>query len=161
MKNQGSGILVLSPELWAGVSAPYEPEFTKALKQLCSVLAWDPQSKTWWFPISYLPHVKQLIREHKLTTDGHLDNAHAQIQAELDRRRAIKVATSVDGQVTGPLADAYALLGLHPSASATLVYWAILLARKEGNMLGAPTTELLRKEEAYRQICGAAGTVPA
>lgn len=153
MKNQGSGILVLSPEVWVGVCAPYKPEFTKALKQMVSVSAWDSQSKTWWFPVSYLSFVKQLIREHALTTDGHLDNAHGLIESELRRRTSLKVATNVDGEVADALTEAYARLGLHPSASRTLIEWAILLARKEGTMLGAPTTELLHREEAYRLIC--------
>lgn len=153
MKNQGTGILVLSPEVWAGAITPFNTDYQKAFKQMVSVTAWDAQSKTWWFPISYLLHVKQLIREHQLTTDGHLDNAHGLIVSELSRRTALKRATSVDGEVEGGLAADYAVLCLHPSAPRTLVEWAILYARKEGMMLGAPTTELLRKEEAYRRIC--------
>lgn len=152
MKNQGTGILVLSPEIWVGATTPFNKDYQTAYKQMVSVTAWDAQSKTWWFPVSYLSHVKQLIREYKLTTDGHLDNAHALILSELSKRTALKRATNVDGEVEGGLADDYALLGLHPQCSRTLVEWAILLARKEGSMLGAPTTTLLRQEEAYRRI---------
>lgn len=158
LKNQGNNILVLSPELWAGVVAPFHEAFQKGFKEMVSTFAWDPQSKTRWFPISYLVHVKQLVREHRLTTDGHLDNAYGLIQTELARRTALKRATSVDGEIDTGLTADYARLGLHPSCSRTLVEWAILLARKEGTMLGAPTTELLHKEEAYRRIC--AGVTP-
>ncbi len=153
MKNQAGGPLVLSPELWVGVSVERHEGFNEQLKQMVSTKAWDPQSKTWWFPISYLPHVKQLMRECKLVDDVTLDRYYGLIQSELDRRRSLKVNTSVDGVVNPALADAYAKLGLHPSCSRTLVDWAIALARRDGMSLGAPTTELLHKEEAYRIIC--------
>lgn len=152
MKNQGSGPLVLSPELWVGVVIGYDQKFTEAYKAMVSVRAWDPQSKTWWMPISYMPHVKQLMREHHCASDATLDNAHALIQSELNRRVQLKRATDVDGQVSPVLVDNYAMLGLHPNASRTLIEWAILLARKEGTQLGAPTTRLLQQEEAYQQI---------
>ena len=153
MKNPSSSVLSLSPELWAGCVVDYDKPFAEAFKNMVSVSAWDPLSKTRWFPISYLPHVKQLVREHRLSSDIALDNAHGQIQAELNRRTALKRATDVDGNITGQLGDDYAKLGLHPSASRTLVEWAIILARKEGSMLGAPTTKLLELEECYRRIC--------
>lgn len=153
MKNQAGGPLVLSPELWVGAAVPYDEKFAEEFKKLVSTSAWDPMSRTRWFPISYLVHVKQLIREHKLVTDDLLDRHHMLIQTELSRRTALKVATSVDGVVKSELVDAYARLGLHPTCSRTLVEWAIILARKEGMTLGAPSTELLHKEEAYRVIC--------
>lgn len=144
---------MLSPELWVGAAVGYDKPFVAAMKQMVNTMAWDGQSRTWWFPISYLVHVKQLIREHHLTSDGLLENAYNLIQIELKRRTALKVATSVDGVVKPELVAAYARLGLHPTCSPTLVEWAIILARKEDGQLGAPSTELLHKEEAYRFIC--------
>jgi len=97
--------------------------------------------------------VKQLIREHKMTSDMELDRASAQIQSELNKRSALKAATNVDGVVNPRLVDDYAQLGLHPSCHPTLIEWAIIHARKEGSALGAPTTRLLQQEECYRRIC--------
>lgn len=153
MKNQSGQILSLSPELWAGAQTPFDKAFNDAFHKLVSVNAWDGMSKTRWFPISYLPFVKQLIREHALTSDTALDRASTLIQSELDRRVAIKRATDADGNVNGQLAADYAELGLHPSAHRTLVEWAIIFWRKELGTLGAPTTRLLQLEECYRRIC--------
>src|SRR5262249_14350846 len=110
-------------------------------------------SRTRWFPVSYLPHVKQLVREYNMASPNVLDAAHAAVQAELQRRILVKSAVNGDGVVNSQVADDYAKLGLHPSAPRWLIEWAIIGWRKDLGSLGAPTTRLLELEECYRRIC--------
>lgn len=150
-------VLGLSPELWVGVLTDYHPQFVDALKKMVELRAFDPTTKAWWFPISYLPHVKQLVREHKAADEGTLERAHGVILAEIERRRALKANTNLDGTVNESMARDFATMGLHPSAPRMLIEWAIMFWRKELGAFGAPTTRLLEIEEAYRRICAPPG----
>lgn len=147
-------VLALSPELWVGALPEYDPQFTKQLKDMVEVRAFDPSTKAWWFPISYLPFVKNLMRELKCAPEKMVDEASHVIQAELSRRTFMKVNTDVDGNLNPKLVEAYATLGLHPSASRAFVEWAIIFQRREAQTLAIPQTQLLKCEEAYRLICG-------
>lgn len=146
-------VLGLSPELWVGVLVDYNTEFQTAFKKMVELRAYDPTTRAWWFPVSYLTFVKQLAREHKAAPDDKLEQAHQVIQAELNRRQFLKVNTDVDGKLNATIAADYATLGLQPSVPRVLIEWAIIFWRKELGAFGAPTTELLLKEEAYRRIC--------
>jgi hypothetical protein len=149
---QTSPVLRLHPELWAGCVVPFDKQFSEAFKQLVVCGAWDPMAKCRWFPISNLQNVKQLIREHKLVSDASLDNAAANVQAELDVRRAVRRAAPAAGDGENQLANDYAMLGLHVSCPRVLLEWAIIFWRKELGALGVPSTDLLLKEEAYQRI---------
>lgn len=146
-------VIGLSPQLWVGLLVDYDPGFIDAFKKMVELRALDFVTKVWWFPISYLPFVKQLAREHHVASDSKLDAAHNVVQAELNRRQFLAVNTSVDGKLDESIAADYAKLGLHPSAPRWLVEWAIIGWRKDLGSFGAPTTQLLQLEECYRRIC--------
>jgi len=147
------GVLALSPELWVGALPDYCPSYISAFKQMVELRAWDPMTKANWFPISYLPHVKQLIREHKCASNKALDDAHQVILAETARRTAIKRNTDIDGNLNPQLAAAYDMLCLHPNAPRMLVEWAIVYWRREAGQMAVPATQMMKVEEAYRIIC--------
>lgn len=147
-------VLALSPELWVGALTDYDKTFTEALKKMVELHAYDPQTRAWWFPISYLPFVKQLAREHHVVDEKKLDAAHQVILAEIQRRRFLAVNTSVDGELAPALVEAFATLNLHPNAPRQFIEWAIFFQRSEAAKMAIPQTQLLRAEEAYRMICG-------
>lgn len=147
---KGMPPLRLSPEPWLGIVTDFSEKFRESLKGLADVRAWDKSTFTWWVPSSFMPHVVQLIREHRVAGEAELERA----------RQEILVKLRPTGVPTDELAAAYAMLTLVPSAPPLFVEWAIYFWRRELGGIGAPTTRLLQIEEAYRKICAAQGVLP-
>lgn len=64
--------LRFSGQRWIGVSLPYDQQLGEEFKQLVAIRAWDAATKTWWFPESYEPLVRHLLRTHDLVDENHL-----------------------------------------------------------------------------------------
>ncbi len=53
-----------STDAWFGFRSPnWEPTLTNELKNV-PVRAWDPETKTWWFPLRWYPIVKSLAESY-------------------------------------------------------------------------------------------------
>lgn len=141
----GFPVFRLSPEPWIGMSIPYDKTWMDTVfKAAVTTRAWDAMSKTWWFMRSFEPVVSQLVREKKVVPDEALERA----RVDLYRDRVVLAGES--------RASDYAILGLHPSAPAQLIDWALAFWRQQYNALGAPPTKLMEAEEAYTRILSGA-----
>lgn len=64
MKFDHYPIVRRSNEAWFGFKAPvYEPTLAVELKNV-PTRAWDPETKTWWFPMRWYPIVKALAESY-------------------------------------------------------------------------------------------------
>lgn len=133
----------LAPEPWIGLSVSYDPDWTKnVLGPMVDTRAFDKVSKTWWMPRAFEPAVTQAVRVN--ARFGLSDKAIDDARVALYRDRVHLAGESA--------ASDYAILGLHPSCPPQLVDWALAYWRQVFAYYGAPTTQLLRVEEAYARI---------
>src|SRR5574342_747793 len=81
---------------WIGLSLPsHDPTLVEEFKDCVPVRAWDPETKTWWFPERDLEVVKKFIYEHL----------------------AIRVGNPLDSTKPRSGHNPYFILGVNPKAS--------------------------------------------
>ena len=86
MKNFRS-TLRFSGQRWIGVSLPYDRALGEEFKTLVAIRAWDAATKTWWFPESYEPLVRQMLRQHDLCDEDYLVKFAVALEGERQAQR--------------------------------------------------------------------------
>lgn len=136
MRNMGQAPLRVYPGRFIGLSGTvYNAAFIDALKQSLLMKIWDAQSRTWWFPESYLAIVEQLCIQHNV----------------LDQHWFTQFYDK--SFPTGPR-NPYEVLHLAPDAPMHVVTAAYTAMKNECTRTGGVGSQLHEVEEAFRLIKG-------
>jgi len=156
MKNMKSGIAVQagfhwSPQRWFGLRFPWSPEASEAIVPSLKGLgcaAWDSQSKTWWLPEQFYPHLEGIVCA--VLGDSNVSRLYA---FSGSRPGVGKLERPTWRDTSSP----YATLGLIPQASDSVVKAAFQALSREldpdsGHGVGGSYEPLEKVRAAFAQI---------